>query len=334
MNVRMGLLAGLVVGASVGAWYVLDNGQARPAPPDNQQLQAMAASIKAVNTVHIENAAGVLFRAEREDGQWYATHMDDTLRFPVDTKALSTLLRRLEKARLVEQKTASEALYPRLGVEELSAEDAASVLLSLETGQAQWQWLVGKRAKGQRGHFVRAQEAKTSLLIDQVIPLPVTASEWLSQQILTFSSGQISQVVYTAADGSALLLKRGEGEAWQARAANTPQAGQVDPQSLSYPGVLAQTIDDLVGFKYLTVQPWREASWQASEQAGQVAVTLRSGQQWLLAISTPDELGHYHVHIRSDAAPEWLNDWLFVVSGYQGRSLLTTTESLTAAPAS
>lgn len=341
MNLRVVLLSVLVAASTAAAWYLSSNEQNATVSPASTLLEGLPQNSDAIEYVKIENATNVVFEARRQEGQWRAVHLDDSLSFPVDTKALSTLIRRIAHASVVEKKTDNPALYSRLGVEGLEADAAESMLLTLEDGDRQWQVILGNTSTRRHGQFVRQPEAPVSYLIDKVLTVPLSAAEWLKPDILSVSTEELSSIRFWQAEKPELLISRTETagtaepaadnqRAWQAGIINDEQVTPVNDNDLNYPSVLSQAIDDIFAFTYLQATPFSQAAWEANELAGKVDMTLNDNTRVLVEISQSNELGQYYIHFEMPDSPSWVSDWVFTVSGYQGRAFLLSEKSIIA----
>lgn len=333
MNIRVVLLSVLVAASSASAWYLTRNEQSVVTTPSSSVLDGLSLHSDAIEYVKIENASSVIFEAKRDEGKWQATHLDSSQRFPVDTKALSTLIRKLSQADIVEKKTENEKLYARLGVEDPDSDGAESTLLTLEGADQQWQIIVGNASESRRGHFIRHPEQPASYLINQVISLPLSSSEWLNKTILPATLQELSEARFWQPEKQELVISQSSDTSatWQAAIINGERAQMVSTASLSYPGVLAQALEDIFSFNYLQVRPFSQAEWEAQRLAGKVDMTLLDGERVLVEVSAANDLDQYQVRFEMPDNPSWVSDWIFTVSGYQGRAFLLSLGSITSA---
>lgn len=333
MNIRVVLLSVLVAASSASAWYLSRNEQSVVATPSSSVLDGLAQQSDAIEYVKIESATKVVFEAKRDEGKWQATHLDSAQRFPVDTKALSTLIRKLAQATIVEKKTENEKLYPRLGVEDPKRDGAESMLLTLEDAEQQWQLIAGNVSKSRRGQFIRHPDQSASYLIDKTVSLPLSSAEWLNKRILPATMQELNEARFWQPEKQELVISQSSDESlqWQAGSVEGEQVQTFPASSLSYPGILAQALEDIFAFNYLQVAPFSQADWETQTLAGKVDMTLLDGERILVEISAANELDQYQVHFDMPESPSWVSDWVFTVSGYQGRAFLLSSEAITGA---
>lgn len=331
MNVRIVLLTALVAATGGAAWWLsYDKAEVVQTGPVILFAE-LATAADQVDGVTIETSEGVVFKADRKSGKWLARHLAAEHGFPVDTKALSTLINKLAQANIIERKTSKAKNYPKLGVENLAEQNAQSTLVTVTQGKQSWQALVGNIAKSQRGTFVRLPGNQTSLLIDQVLRPPAAPADWLTEKVLPFAADGLQQIEFVRNAAAPLVLTRASAgeDNWQidTSAGNQPP---IRPDQLAYPGVVSQTVAELIAFRYLAIEPYSRARFDTLSQAGTVTFTLNDNTQIFAHISDVDELGQYRIWFDTVQPGAWLSDWIFVVSGYQGRAYLVDRPALLA----
>lgn len=324
MMTRTAVLLILVVLTVGGAyWLSLDN--ASPgAAEEHRWLNEFSAQASSVNSVTVSNAQGVLFAATQINGDWMATHVDANQAFPVNRQALGELVSTLRQTSVVEPKTASAEYYPRLGVEPLSSADAQGTLVELGTGKQEWAVIVGNTATNGMGQYVREQQADTSYLIDASVPLPSSATDWLISDVLSFGAAEVAEIEITHTDNRKITLARNDDDMaapwrWQQQPRN---------RTLTYPGVLAQSVADIVDMRYAGVAPYIQEEWEQRALLGNVRITLKSGSEVVAYLAEADEAGAYRLWISTPDNPQWISDWVFELSDFQAAPFRLTADDL------
>ena len=157
-------------------------------------LPGLLDGIDAIDAVTVTSAEGEAAR-RRTDGQGGVVERDG---YPADFADLSTLTNALAEAKYVERKTSRAENLPRMGLEDVTAEGSSSVLIRLAGGGADHSVLLGERASGRTGQYVRfPSEAPT---------------KWLDQTIINVLSDRVVRVVIEHPDGEQLDLSRTDGE--------------------------------------------------------------------------------------------------------------------------
>lgn len=332
MNIRILVLSVLVAVSGGAAWLLSSE-------PKQQQVQSgpgplferLARDSQKVSSVKIESHNGVLFQADRSSGRWLANHLSPDAGFPVNTRVVSSLITGLSRARVVEKKTSKPENYARLGVEDLSSSNARSVRVTLSDGKDSWQVLLGNNARQQGGMFVRLDGDPASLLIDQRLRLPASATDWLASAVLPFREDALEQIEFSQPATTALLLARKprNEQQWHIVTDGTALA-PIRDEELAYPQIISQTITDMLDFRFLSVRPYQQARWEAHPMAGRVVFTLADNTQVMAQIKPAAEPSQYLIWIDSPDSPSWVSDWIFTVSAYQGKAYLTNLGSLLA----
>jgi hypothetical protein len=134
---------------------------------------------------------------QRSEGAWRVAEADG---YPVDWERLRALLADLARAEIVEAKTANPDYYDRLGVEDIAQPDAG--------GSGLPALIVGKRAQGRDGQYVRLEGTAASALVDRELDLPSSASDWLEQEIVDISDGEVVEVEIVHADGERITASK------------------------------------------------------------------------------------------------------------------------------
>lgn len=133
--------------------------------------------------------------------------------YAVDTGKLRAFLLSLGDAKLIEQKTASPAKYPTLGVEDVSAKDAKGLQVELD-GLAQPLKLIVGTSNPRGGTFVRRAGDAQSWLASGTLSVEKTAADWLKKDLVDIAAERVASVAITHADGKGLrVAKDARGDA-------------------------------------------------------------------------------------------------------------------------
>ena len=123
--------------------------------------------------------------------------------YPVDKERIRNTLIGLSRLEKIEPKTALPEFYPDLQVEDISAKEANSYLLTLLNidGQPLTSIIIGKSVNGitwnGQGYFVRFPNEAQSWLVRGNFDITGDAYSWLMTRILPLSAGKISSVTLT-----------------------------------------------------------------------------------------------------------------------------------------
>ena len=324
---RIIVLAILVVMSLAGAYYLTVVKSTANNAPAHVLLGGLEENAALLNAVTIETAEGVVFSARRDQDQWVATHLDSLLTFPVNLDELSGFVSQLTQATVLEAKTAKASQYSRLGVEPVTQPGAQSTLITLATESKQWRVLMGNLASSGMGRYVREPSQQRSYLIDKPLELPVGNADWLLRQIISLSVNSLSEVRVEGKEP--YTLTRNDSGDWQ--------LFDVAVSELAYPGILSQTLNDIVNMSYddVRVRLPEEVLGKAVQ-----SVTLRNDTNELaikLYNARKGETG-YRVIIQpvsGDGAiwtPHGIENWVFKLTDFQARGLLSQRSDLIKSP--
>jgi hypothetical protein len=205
MNRRTVLILGtalaILIAVLLGAELANDKGQVLGEPLFN----AMRDDINAITHITI-TASGdeVIATLTQQGDEWRVAERDG---YPADAGKLRQVLLGLADARLVEAKTANPAYYPRLGVEDITAEDAGGVLVEVATESNQYNVIVGDQTQGDYRYVRRAGEAG-SWLIDQNPEVPSQTAAWLNDAIIDVEAALVHSVDIEHPDGETIRLEK------------------------------------------------------------------------------------------------------------------------------
>jgi len=166
----------------------------------------IAGQINAVNRVEIITAGNqTVATLNRSGDNWTLEQMGG---YPADWSKLQALLAGLAQARVVETKTDKPEYYARLGVEDIGTDSAGGTLVNLGAGDQTIGILIGHRAEGRQGQFVRLQESAASALVDREFDLSINQLDWADTKIIDISSSEVAQVEIIHPQGERVLVIR------------------------------------------------------------------------------------------------------------------------------
>jgi hypothetical protein len=198
-----------------------------------------------VNSVVVRDAQHTLTVRRLEGGGWGIAERGD---FPVEPEKVRQLVSGLVQLEKAEAKTNRPDLYPRLGVEDLSAPDAKSKEVTLQTasGDPVARIIVGIAGTGvgaEGATYVRIPgEAQTWLARGTLSPSP-EAREWVEQRLMQLPTAEIREVRIVQQDGATLTVVREEGDAGGFRLVELPKGATLNrPDAID---ALVGTLNDV-----------------------------------------------------------------------------------------
>ena len=169
-------------------------------------LPDMAGRVNQVDRVEIvtagETAVATLLRT---DDAWTLEQMGG---YRADWSKLQALLAALAQARVIEAKTDKPEYYDRLGVEDVVAENAGGVLVRIAIGDQATAILIGKKAGGRQGQYVRLLGSAASALVDREFEVPVTTLDWADAGIIDINASEVAEVEVIHPGSERLLVTK------------------------------------------------------------------------------------------------------------------------------
>jgi hypothetical protein len=168
----------------------------------------------------------LLLELQRQDQLWTVAQKDA---YPADWGKVRDLLRELGQARVIAPKTSREAMYPRLGVADISMENTGGGLLRWDQG-ADSALIIGIRSDDLEGRYVRKPEQAQSYLVDKVLEVPTRPRDWIDRRIVDWQGSRISAVTVRHADKDLIRLARPDEDALELQLQNLPEGRELTGQ--------------------------------------------------------------------------------------------------------
>lgn len=203
---HIGLLVGATVIAVIAAAIVLFERLPERQAERRVLLPELAAKIDAVAAITINDGGRTLIVRQSGDGRWVAPAKAN---YPADAGRVRKLALGLATLKVIEEKTSNPELYPRLGVEDITAKDAKSRLVELQdaAGKTVAALLVGKRVAADRA-YVRVAGAAQSYLVAGAPEIDANLMAWLDDTLLTVEKERVKRLVVRPANGAAVAIFR------------------------------------------------------------------------------------------------------------------------------
>lgn len=231
----------------------------------------------------------------RGEGYW---RVDEMHGYPADWEQLKTLLTDLTQAEIVERKTDNPDYYGRLGVADLSQSDAGGVMIEFQQESGLPALIVGNRAQGRDGHYVRLKDAAESVLIDRSLELPRERTSWLEKEIVHVPDSEVVEVEVVHADGERVAARKASADDENFALQDIPEGREIQSawsvNSLAN-GLASLTLDAVV--------PAADVDWTGAGRFGLVTADGLRIDADLVAVEPPadDESGETGYWMRLQA---------------------------------
>lgn len=274
-------LIGLIVVAAIavaGAIGVsVENGPrtAGDEPPASARLfPDLAGHINDVAKVIIARKAETITLVKNGDAWGVAEKYD----YPADFEKVRKLLVNLTELRPLEQKTSSPDLFPELQLEDLSAPDAKSVLLTLKgaDGKDLLATFVGKErfargGAGNDGIYIRKANENQTWLAKGTLGVEQGAVNWLDKSLADVAHERVAKVTVTQPDGTSLTVSRGKVADAHFTLADIPKGKKAKEWDID------QVAAPLEGLQLDDVLPAKEVPTPAGGKSGSAELTTFDG---------------------------------------------------------
>ncbi len=223
------LLAGLTALAFLAVLQLApDNESTGRVAQKHLLLPDIAAKINDVDRVDIIAAGNVTVATlHKTDTQWQLQQMDN---YRANWDQLKTLLAGLASAKVIETKTDKPAYYARLGVEDIDAEDAASVLVRLSIADQHKAIIIGHRAQGTDGQYLRIKGQAASVLVDKTLEAPAEALAWVDKRIIDIKPSEVTEVELIHPGGDRVLVTKVSADDTDFTLADLPAGREIKSQ--------------------------------------------------------------------------------------------------------
>jgi Domain of unknown function (DUF4340) len=220
-----------------------DRGISRAAPGE-RAFPALAGKLGDVASVAVSRN-GTTMTLIRDGDSWLVAEKGN---YPANGAKISQIVRAMADLTLVEPKTQTTGLYPRLEVEDPGSGKSALISVKDKSSGAVAEAIVGKRrydrlGAGNDGVYIRKPgEAQAWLARGTLDPSGEPAS-WLDRQIIDISEKKIAKVTLTQADGSKLVIARAAPDAKFAVEGAPADAKFKSESTISGPAAALETLD-------------------------------------------------------------------------------------------
>ncbi len=193
MNARktliLALLAAVLVAIALG--YSASRRPSQEAALQSPALPGLAERLASVDKVTVTGPGDSVIATlvQTADG-WQLTERAH----PADAGQLRTLLLGIAEAKRVEAKTAKPDLYDRLGVEDVSGEQAQGAQLTIEGGGEPLALIIGQNVARGTGTYVRVPGEAQSWQVDRNLAVEKTTSNWLDKALLDIQPDRIEKL--------------------------------------------------------------------------------------------------------------------------------------------
>jgi len=344
----------LLLGLVAGVYYIYTgNEQAKATTASNHVSKLLeltgvnlaassdeSHSVDSIRKIELISANQTLLNAAPDEGQWRAYFDESALGFPLQSKRLSTLVRNLSNAVIIETKSADPENHARLGLSSLDAPNSSAILLRVSTHDKSLEILIGKASTLQNGQYVRINNSDEMLLVDQIFDLPDDWTAWLQKDLFRFSVDDISNIQkqsngkqqWELINGLDQKSKKQNPDQIRFVGENFTLGDKTETEKYAYPNIVGNYVESLVNMKFEQLLAREAQTSQDYESVTSLQIQTVLNQQFDVQLlqrnqSATDAVKNdfaptYLLKINSPIEDDYVNDWLFVISREQSLSIL------------
>ena len=221
--------------AGIAAWYIT---KSRVPETEIQATPLFPDLINRVNDiVRIEIKARDQATALSKQGEGWV--IENKSRYPASFEKIRGMVIAVAGLEVLEGKTKNKELYPRLGVEDIETEGAAShqVLFFAEQEQPLVSLIVGKERATPSGRYVpalyvRKAGEEQALLVKGQLMVPEEPVDWAARELLNIEAKRIREISIEPPGQSPLRIHRKSPDAGDFTLDNSPEGSKLKSQTV------------------------------------------------------------------------------------------------------
>ncbi|RMH03190.1 MAG: DUF4340 domain-containing protein [Nitrospirae bacterium] len=228
----VGVLAGItLVVILVAVWQSWQDETSLP-EAGSRLFPELMDQLNDVTTIVITTQGGTITVA-REGDRWIVKEKNA---YPADLGKVRETLIGLAELAILEPKTKNPDLYPKLGLQDVHAEDSLSTKVELRKGDTVLATVILGNQRPARGDstkdeiYVRRPDDPQTWLVVGHLEVDRNATEWLDKKILDIETQRIQRVRVTHPDGTTLTLEKAKPDELDFKLVDMPSTAKLRSQ--------------------------------------------------------------------------------------------------------
>lgn len=264
--VVLGVLA--VALLALALWLGESRKPAQQAAEQGPLVPGLEQRLDTLERVMVQPAGAEAITLERVDASWTVAEKHG---YPADLGKLRELLLGLAQARRVEPKTAVASSYPVLGVQDVDADGASNVEVSLEGAGHTVAVILGQNNPRGAGTYVRLKGEPQSWLVDRNLAAEKSLSGWLKRDLIDIAGNRIAAVTVQPPQGGEIRIEANPGGEGDFRIANLPAGREAasayvaDASATLLSGLRIDDVQPAAAYSHAEDAPLTRASFSTRE---------------------------------------------------------------------
>jgi hypothetical protein len=264
--IGLGVLAVALLGLAL--WLAESRKPAQEAALEGPLVPGLEARLNEVDRVRVQPAGATEITLVRTEAGW---GVEQRHGYPADLAKLRQLLVGLAQARRLEPKTAVADSYAVLGVQDIEAEGANNVMITVEGGGEPVAVILGQNTRRGAGTFVRLKGDPQSWMVDSNLAAEKTLDAWLRRELIDVAGNRISAVVVQPPKGGEIRIEANPGGEGDFRVANLPSGREAasayvaDATASLLSGLRIEDVQPVAAYSHAEDAPRTHAVFQTRE---------------------------------------------------------------------
>ena len=300
------VLAVVALVAISAAVYLQSPGQRQTAVERSAFVPGLSENINSVTQIRLKRAGDeTIATLELGEEGWTLGERDD---YPADAGKIRSLLLDLSEAKILEQKTSNPDLYAKLGVQDITANEATGTQVEIDGLEAPVTVILGQTAATLEATYARVAGDPHSVAISGRVEPEIATTDWLDPAIIDIAGDRVQRVTIIRPDGDNVEAVKAERDAGL-EVRNLPKNAELksanEASSLSG-GLAGLELDDVVSSSLLDAEApdWTTSEFHTFDGLALRVRSLEANEEYYVTIETSFDEQQARAHYQPAPAEE------------------------------
>ena len=170
---------------------------------------ALAGQINDIGKITIKGNGNTV-ELQKQNKKWSVVNLDN---YPANFNKVRTTVINLSQFKIVDEKTDNPEFYSRLGVDDPSTGDSASLLVTLfnNSNQELVSVIIGQQrqsSSSKPGLYIRKPDQKQALLVEGVLDISANNIDWINRDLMHIPSAEVKNITIQYPDGKVFEINK------------------------------------------------------------------------------------------------------------------------------